>query len=203
MINILTLFLSFLPLLYVPTVQSDSENTACENGFTAKVRGIEVKVEFYSPSIVRVLKYDDNSDFSKKKNFVVVLEPETTEITVSDKDNMITAESSELQVRMDKETGRIMFLNKKGERLLSEKEYGTQIMPVHFVQRIRPTKPQVTKPDGVTPTQSSPGQDTPGMNYGRMRIVVEKTNEIKQSFILDEDEVIYGLGQHQSGRMNQ
>lgn len=203
MINILTLFLSCISLLCVPAVQADSENTVCENGFTVKVRGMDVKVEFYSPSIVRVLKYDANSDFSKKKNFVVVLEPETTEIIVSDKDNMITAESSELQVRMDKETGRIVFLNKKGERLLSEKEYGTQIMPVQFVQRIRPTKPQVTKPDGITPTQSSPGQDTPGMNYGRMRIVVEKTNEIKQSFILDEDEVIYGLGQHQSGRMNQ
>ena len=117
MINILTLFLSCIPLLCVPAVQADSENTVCENGFTVKVRGMDVKVEFYSPSIVRVLKYDANSDFSKKKNFVVVLEPETTEIIVSDKDNMITAESSELQVRMDKETGRIVFLNKKGDSI--------------------------------------------------------------------------------------
>lgn len=201
--SFLTLFLSCLSLLSVPTGQSDAENTDSQNGFTANVRGIDVKVEFYTPSIVRILKYTESSDFSRKKDFVVELEPQPSDVKVSDMGNQIVAESSELKVCLDKKTGKIEFFGNDGERLLSEKEYGTQIMPVQFVQRIRPKKPQPAKPAGVTPTQSAPGQDTPGMNSGRMRIVVENTNEIKQSFILDEDEVIYGLGQHQSGKMNQ
>ncbi len=198
--NIITLILSCLTLLSVPAEQQTAEN---QNGFTAKVRGIDVKVEFYSPSVVRILKYTETSDFSKKKDFVVEMKPQPCDIAVSDSEKQIVARSSELQVNLDKETGRIVFYNIDGDRLLSEKEYGTQIMPVQFVQRIRPQKKPAPKPAGVVPTQSSPGQDTPGMEYGRMRIVVEKTHEIQQSFILDEDEVIYGLGQHQSGKMNQ
>lgn len=201
--RILTLILTCLAMLSVPTVQANAEDTGQQNGFAVKVRGLDVKVEFYSPSIVRVLKYNESSDFTKKKDFVVEMEPEQCDIVVSDSGNQIIAKSSELQVKMNKETGKIEFYSLDGKRLLAEKEYGTQIMPVQFVQRIRPQRPQPAKSGGVVPTQSAPGQDTPGMNYGRMRIVVEKTNEIKQSFILDEDEVIYGLGQHQAGKMNQ
>ena len=201
--NVLTLLLSCLSILAAPVELPATEEAAAQNGFTANVRGMDVKVEFYSPAIVRVLKYNENSDFSRKKDFVVEMEPQSPDVKVDCNGSQIVAESSELKVTLDKETGKIVFYNREGERLLSEKEYGTQIMPVQFVQRIRPSRPQAQKPAGVTPTQSSPGQDTPGMNYGRMRIVVEKTNEIKQSFILDEDEVIYGLGQHQSGKMNQ
>ena len=201
--KILTLILSCLTLMSMPAEQHEAEKIGQDNGFTAKVRGMDVKIEFYSPGIVRVLKYAESSDFGKKKSFVVEMEPQTHDVAVSVTDNLIVARSSELQVNLDKETGRVEFYSADGRRLLSEKEYGTQIMPVQFIQRIRPQKAQAPKPAGVVPTQSAPGQDTPGMNNGRMRIVVEKTNEIRQSFILDEDEVIYGLGQHQSGKMNQ
>ena len=42
-----------------------------------------------------------------------------------------------------------------------------------------------------------------GLDRGKMRTIVENTYEVSQSFILDEDEVIYGLGQQQTGKMNQ
>ena len=51
--------------------------------------------------------------------------------------------------------------------------------------------------------KSAPGQNTPGLDRGKMRTIVENTYEVSQSFILDEDEVIYGLGQQQTGKMNQ
>ena len=104
---------------------------------------------------------------------------------------------------MDLATGRVYFFDPgKGIELLSEKEYGAQFIPVQFVQRVRQQVPPPAAA-GVTPTQSSPGQDTPGMMRPGMRTIVENTNEITQSFILDEDEHIYGLGQHQNGKMNQ
>ncbi|MDD4654233.1 MAG: glycoside hydrolase family 31 protein [Bacteroidales bacterium] len=195
--------LFFISLLSLP---SFAQVKTSYDGFLASVRGVDIKVEFYTPDIVRVFKTVASSDLQQKRDFVVVLDPQSPEVRVQTTTNMVTARSSAIEVKMDLETGCIHFRDLNGKRLLSEKDYGMQIMPVRFVQRIRPTMPQGQsgqKPAGVTPTQSSPGQATPGMNHRRMRIVTEKTNEITQSFILDQDEIIYGLGQHQSGKMNQ
>ena len=68
--KILTLILSCLTLMSMPAEQHEAENIGQDNGFTAKVRGMDVKIEFYSPGIVRVLKYAESSDFGRKKSFV-------------------------------------------------------------------------------------------------------------------------------------
>lgn len=86
---------------------------------------------------------------------------------------------------------------------MTEKDYGVQLMPLQYVQRIREKKVESHVAGEVVPTQSAPGQNTPGLDRGKMRTIVENTYEVSQSFILDEDEVIYGLGQQQTGKMNQ
>jgi len=174
------------------------------DGFEATVRGIDVKVQFYAPGIVRVLKTAPTSDLSRKKSFSVTMEPQGTEVSVSDRNGLITASSSAITVLFDRNTGRIQFKTPDGRMLLSEKEYGVQLMPETYVQQVREqVRPAAKNQGGVAFTQSSPGHDTPGMSRGRMRTITENTNEIVQSFILDEDEAIYGLGQHQNGDMNQ
>ena len=172
------------------------------DGFSATVRGIDVKVEFYTPDIVRVLKTTATSNLEQKKDYVVELAPQHPSVQVSTSGNLVRAVSSRMEVTMDLGTGKIQFNDLKGGRLLAEKDYGAQFIPVQFVQRIRQQVPPPA-PAGVTPTQSSPGQDTPGTSRPGMRMIVENTNEISQSFILDENEYIYGLGQHQNGKMNQ
>ena len=176
---------------------------AQQDGFCATVRGTEVRVQFYTPSIVRILKTNADSDMENKKDFVVVLEPQSPQVSTSVDGEMISSRSSELEVRMNTRTGKIEFYSIDGKRLLSEKEFGTQMMPLKYVQMVRNPQPAKPKPGAVKPTQSAPGQDTPGMDWGEPKMVVEETDEVSQSFILDEDEVIYGLGQHQTGKMSQ
>lgn len=192
-----------LPLLFLClAVPSFAQVQTAADGFSAKVRGIDVKVEFYTPDIVRVLKTTATSNLEQKKDYVVELAPQHPSVRVSTSGNIVRAVSSRMEVTMDLGSGKIQFNDLKGGRLLAEKDYGAQFIPVQFVQRIRQQVPPPA-PTGVTPTQSSPGQDTPGTTRPGMRMIVENTNEISQSFILDEDEYIYGLGQHQNGKMNQ
>lgn len=194
---------NLIPFLVVfSTISAFAQVQPADDGFSATVRGVDVKVEFYTPDIVRVLKTAATSNLENKKDFVVELAPQHPSVRVTSANGIARAVSSKLEVTMDLETGKIAFNDLQGTRLLAEKEYGAHFMPVQFVQRVRPQVPP-PPPSGVTPTQSSPGQDTPGTVRPGMRTIIENTNEISQSFILDEDEVIYGLGQHQNGMMNQ
>ena len=194
---------NLIPFLVVfSTISAFAQVKPADDGFLATVRGVDVKVEFYTPDIVRVLKTAATSNLENKKDFVVELAPQHPSVRVTSSNGIVRAVSSKLEVTMDLETGKIAFNDLQGTRLLAEKEYGAHFMPVQFVQRVRPQVPP-PPPSGVTPTQSSPGQDTPGTVRPGMRTIIENTNEISQSFILDEDEVIYGLGQHQNGMMNQ
>lgn len=193
----------FLSLVLVTLSSlSFAQVSTSADGFTAKVKGVDIKVQFYSPDIVRVFKTTSTSNLEKKKSFVVTMSPQTTALSVSQQPGKVIAKSSALEVSLNLETGGIQFNDLSGKRILAEKDYGVQLMPVKFVQRVQgpPVQPQAN-PNAVTPTQSSPGQDTPGM--GRRRVIIEEANEVIQEFILDEDEVIYGLGQHQGGLMNQ
>ena len=193
----------FLPIIFLcAAIPAFAQVKTADDGFSATVRGIDVKVEFYTPDIVRVLKTSATSNLEQKRDFVVELAPGHPSVQVSTSGNLVRARSSRIEVTMDLGTGKVQFNDLQGGRLLAEKEYGAQMVPVQFVQRVRQ---QVPPPPttGVTPTQSSPGQDTPGTVRPGMRMIVENTNEITQSFILDEDEYIYGLGQHQNGKMNQ
>ena len=194
---------NLIPFLVVfSTISAFAQVKPADDGFSATVRGVDVKVEFYTPDIVRVLKTAATSNLEHKKDFVVELAPQHPSVRVTSANGIARTVSSKLEVTMDLETGKIAFNDLHGTRLLAEKEYGAHFMPVQFVQRVRPQVPP-PPPSGVTPTQSSPGQDTPGTVRPGMRTIIENTNEISQSFILDEDEVIYGLGQHQNGMMNQ
>ena len=178
-----------------------SQVKVSDDGFGATVRGIDVKVEFYTPEIVRVLKTAPSSNLEQKQDFVVTLAPQHPAVKVSQNGGLVTAKSSALEVTFDTKTGKVEFKDLGGGVLLSEKEYGVRFTPVQFVQRVRMQTPPPAQTTQFT--QSSPGQDTPGMQRPGMRMVVENANEVIQSFVLDEDEVIYGLGQHQTGLMNQ
>lgn len=182
------------------SASSAAWQNATQDGFIAIVRGTEITVRFYTPSIVRILKISADSHLENKKDFVVTLESSSPRLQISEDGDMISCRSSELEVRLNRRSGKVEFLSADGEALLSEKEFGAQIMPLRYVQTIR-KKPIKRQPGEANPTQSAPGQDTPGMY--ETNTIIEETNEISQSFILDEDEVIYGLGQHQTGKMSQ
>ena len=102
----------------------------------------DVKIEFFTPSIVHIVKGQPT------KTLVITAKPQ--EVAVTRKDNTIS--SSELSVRLDPATKCITFSTAKGKVLLREK-----------------------------------------------RCDISK---VSQTFTLEKDEAVYGLGTIQNGKMN-
>ena len=117
----------------------------------------DVKVEFYSPSIVRVVKSPVGHDYTKR-SLVVTMTPQASGI--SQQGN--TLRSSQLTVKVDPRTGALTF-TAKGKTLLRE-------------------------------TTATFDPRTTGPEAGTYRVA--------QTFALDKDEAIYGLGTFQNGLMN-
>lgn len=132
-------------------------------GIKTTANGNSIEIQFYSPSIVRVIKFPAGKTFLKE-SLSVVLKSAKTGFSVKTTDNIIVLESDQLTVSVNTVSGNVAFAASKKE-LLKEKPEGTKFEPF----------------------------DDTGV----------KTFTVTQSFILDKDEPIYGLGQHQRGDLNQ
>ncbi len=105
-----------------------------------------VKIEFFTPSIVHVVKYPGQPVTPESK--VIIAKPQQVALTQHGN----TTESSELKVQLNEKTGCLTFMTAKGKVLLREKSH--TFAPLN------------------------------------------------QTFTLDKDEAIYGLGTIQNGKMN-
>ena len=76
-----------------------------------------VKIEFFTPSVVHVVKYQGQAVNPESK--VIIAKPE--EVALTTKGN--TTSSSELSVKLDEKTGCITFMDAKGKVLLREKSH--------------------------------------------------------------------------------
>ena len=117
-----------------------------------------VTLEFFTPSIVHVVKVPIGHEY-QKKSLVVIAKPD--EVVVKKNGNSVS--SNILSVKMDPKTGALTFVA-KGRTLLREKGDAT-------------FEPRTSGPDA-----------------GAYRVT--------QTFLLDKDEAIYGLGTFQNGKMN-
>lgn len=132
-----------------------------EFGAKAVIEDLEVEVQFYGPSIVRVIKHPVGKGFFKE-SLAVIQTPRKTDIKITRQGDVILLASQNLQVSLDLKSGKVDFRNKE-HLLLSEKEAGF-----------------IDFNDAGTETYT-----------------------VSQSFRLDEDEPIYGLGIQQQGKMSQ
>ena len=130
-----------------------------------------VEIEFYSPTIVRVVKYPrdtataDAPAASSHASFSVIESHGKAAFTTLRRDGAITLGSSCLSVGLDLKTGRVSYFDPQGAPLFAEKENGTTFTPY----------------------------DDAGVS----------AHSVSQTFVLQPGEAIYGLGQHQQGKMNQ
>lgn len=121
------------------------------------------EVTFYSPSIVRVVKYP-SAEMPSKKSYPVILTPGGVNITYRETGDEVVMQSACMSVTLNVRTGQVEYRDLKGNQLLAEKPYGTNFLPRKDVEK-----------DSYT---------------------------VSQTFMLHPDEVIYGLGQRQTGVMN-
>lgn len=131
-------------------------------GIKTQVKEHEIELQFYSPDIVRVVKYPAGHSFDKQ-SLSVVLEPGKTPFNVKQQGDELVLDSKKMQVRLDLNSGKIAF-SAEGKSLLSEKEAGA--------------------------------------SFSEFNDAGTKTFSVKQSFVLDKEETIYGLGQQQDARMS-
>ena len=120
--------------------------------------GQRVTVEFFTPTIVHIVKAPVGHDYAKE-GLVVIATP--GEVSVRQQANTVSSDA--LSVSVDARTGAVTF-RAKGRTLLREKAASA------FEPR------------------------TEGPDAGAFRVT--------QTFLLDKDEAIYGLGTIQNGKMN-
>lgn len=133
-------------------------------GIKTTINSVEVQVQFYSPSTIRVLKSPSGWKYTKE-SLSVTKKPETIKLSVTRQDNNLRLKSNRMEVLVDLQSGKISFLDHKGKVLLNEKGDGVSFVDFN---------------DAGT-----------------------KTFKVKQTFTLDKEEAIYGLGILQNGKMSQ
>ena len=89
---------------------------------TRQVAQQNVTIEFYSPSIVRIVKCDANQGASvQKKSYSVVLKPrQTKDIQIEENGEIANIKSSHISVELNQQTGEIRFLSRDGKLLLTD-----------------------------------------------------------------------------------
>lgn len=154
-----------LSILTVFTLGGNSQSyQKTDLGVKAKINTLDIEIQFYGSSIVRVVKSPDGKSF-KKESLSVVKTPEVTAFTIKQNGNDLTLKNKNIEVVLNLSSGKVLFKDTKGQILFSEKE------------------------NGATFTDF----DDAGV----------KTYSVSQSYVLDQDEAIYGLGILQNGKMSQ
>jgi len=133
-------------------------------GLKSTINSIGVEIQFFDPSMVRVLKSPEGKTFTKE-SLSVIKKPQTIKLTINQQGDIVSLKSDKLKVGVNLKTGKISYSTLAGELLMSEKESGTTFTDFNDA--------------GV------------------------KTYTVSQSFLLNTDEAIYGLGIQQQGKMVQ
>jgi alpha-D-xyloside xylohydrolase len=154
---------AFLGCVLIFTCRAQSYQKS-DFGIKSVINSVEVEIQFYGPSTVRILKWPE-SKIVEKESLSIIKSPVKTPFNVKQLGDELFVRSENLQVILNLKNSKISFVTLKGEPLLNEKEGGTAFT--------------VFDDAGV------------------------KTYTVLQSFVLDKDEAIYGLGQQQQGKMVQ
>lgn len=122
--RLLTVSVLLLMTLFSASAQS---TTQTDKGVKINAADGKLRCEiiFYTPSIVRIVKYpEDRMELPQKESLSVVLNPQKTEFSYREQGNNISLATSCMTVVMDKTTGNIHFSSSKGKNLLKEKMAG-------------------------------------------------------------------------------
>ncbi len=133
-------------------------------GIKSAIDSIGIEIQFFSPTIVRVLKWPEGKE-PMKNSLSVIKTPEKTNFSVRKKGDNLSLKSKSLIVELNLKNGEVSFLSSSNKSLLTEQKAGSTFTDF----------------------------DDAGV----------KTYSAYQSFVLDKDEAIYGLGQQQQGKMEQ
>jgi alpha-D-xyloside xylohydrolase len=156
---------TFLLLLTLAAAASApaQEYQRTDHGISATVKGKRIELQFFSPTIVRVLKSPTDTP-AVKQSLAVIAQPQNVRFTVGTVSYALFIRTDSIQVALDLRNGMFVFSTSGGKTLLLENRSGSVF--------------------------------TPATDAGTA------THTVGQSFMLDADEPVYGLGQQQDGSMS-
>jgi alpha-D-xyloside xylohydrolase len=120
--------------LFFITSLSAQDYQKTTTGVKTKLQSMDVEIQFYSPTIVRVLKSPEGVTF-KKESLSVVKSAQKTDLTINKQGDVVSMKSDKIEVDLNLITGKVAFLDLAGNKLFTEKEYGTQFTPTYDVNR--------------------------------------------------------------------
>lgn len=89
-------------------------------GIKLSLENANLEIQFYTSSMVRVIKTPKNSSF-EKKSLSVVLEPKKTSFKIEEKKNELLLRSEKLEIAINTKTGNIRYNSPDHSLLLKEK----------------------------------------------------------------------------------
>ena len=100
-------------------VNNDPNYEKTELGIKLSLKNANIEIQFYTPSMVRVIKTPKNSSF-KKESLSVVLKPKKTPFKIEEKKNELTLKSERLEIAINTQTGNISYTLPDDSLLLKE-----------------------------------------------------------------------------------
>src|SRR5665647_1123793 len=117
----INLMLSFLMIFALISQAQSYQKT--DLGVKTKINSMDVEIQFYGPSTVRVLKSPEGKTFTKE-SLSVTKKPQVTKLSINQQGDVVSLKSDKLKVDVNVKSGKIAFSTPTGEQLISEKESG-------------------------------------------------------------------------------
>lgn len=121
--------LSLLLLLpAITTHLSAQQYQKTDQGIKTTSGSNTIEIQFYTPSIIRIIKHPVDSPF-KKESLSVIKVPQKVSFTVNNDRDIITVQSSKIAISIDRNNGAVKYSNNSGQVLLQEKLESTRFSP--------------------------------------------------------------------------
>ena len=97
-------------------------------GIKTSINKVDIEIQFYTGSTVRIIKSPAGSTFAKQ-SLSVIKSPEKTNLVIKQQSAVVIVQSENLTVKLNLQSGTLDFFNKTGTALLHEKENSTSFTP--------------------------------------------------------------------------
>ena len=98
-----------------------------EYGLQTSINNLEVEIQFYTPSVVRMLKWPKGANL-KKESLSVINAPEKVRLKIEQEGDVAIVMSGEINVALNLKSGNISFTSPDGKALLNEKQAGASFI---------------------------------------------------------------------------
>jgi len=116
------LFMALLAINFSNSWSQSYQKT--DMGLKTVINSVRIEIQFYSPSVVRILKWPEGKSFTKE-SLSVIMTPQKTELSIKQKADGLALESKQLKVQLNLKTGKISFSTPADGPLISEKDGST------------------------------------------------------------------------------